>query len=135
MEALANSDDFFLFTETIRAATLAFSRDASVAANSAMPAHPRLIGLGKGGQRHGLYPPCGVLPPTWLSSLVAPLVYVFGDAEGVFYCTRALYCRSVAYLPGIPVGFLLCDLQLLFILFWQHCFRIMLQAMLFSYLQ
>lgn len=97
--ALANSDDFFLFTETIRAATLAFSRDASIATNSATPAHPRLIGLGKGGQRHGLYPPCGVLPPTWLGSLVAPLVYVFGDAEGVFFCTRALYCRCVPPAP------------------------------------
>ena len=106
--ALADSNDFFLFTETIRAATLAFSRDASVATNSAIPAHPRLIGLGKGGQRHGLYPPCGVVPPTWLSSLVAPLVYVFGDPEGIFFCTRALYCRHVT-----PAS--LCNLLI-------HCF-------------
>jgi hypothetical protein len=103
---LANSDDFFIFTETIRAAILAFSRDASVAANTAVPVHPRLIGLGKGGQRHGLYPPCGVLPTSWVSSIVAPLCYLFGDAEGVFYCTRALYCRSENNHALLPSTFL-----------------------------
>jgi hypothetical protein len=102
---LANSDDYFIFTESIRSALLAFSRDASVAANSAIPAHPRLIGLGKGGQRHGLYPPCGVLPASWMSLMVAPLSYVFGNAEGVFYCTRALHCRSAI---GTMLSCLLC---------------------------
>lgn len=91
--ALSDAEDFFLFAEPLRAAALAFSRDPSAAAHAAAPPHPRLVGLGRGGQRHGLYPPGGVLPHSGAAALLAPLPYLFPTAAGVMLCHRALYCR------------------------------------------
>eukprot|EP00892_Ulva_mutabilis_P004903 jgi/Ulvmu1/2785/UM140_0015.1 len=91
--ALTDADDFFLFAEPLRAAALAFSRDPSTAALAAAPPHPRLVGLGRGGHRHGLYPPGGVLPHTGAVALSAPLAYLFPTAAGIMLCHRALYCR------------------------------------------
>ena len=100
---LADCDDYFLFVEAYRACLLPLSRDATVAAHAAAPPHPRLVGVGKGGHRHGAYPPSGCLPSEALPPLVAPLAYLFPEPAGMFRCMRALYCRCAAAFPHLSL--------------------------------
>lgn len=110
--ALSDAEDFFLFAEPLRAAALAFSRDPSAAAHAAAAPHPRLVGLGRGGQRHGLYPPAGVLPHGGAAALLAPLPYLFPTAASVMLCHRALYCRyAVQWLLKGGGGMAVTDLD------------------------
>ena len=86
LRRLADSDDFFLFHDACRAVTLSLSRDASVVQHAAATPHPRLVGVGKGGHKHGAYPPSGVLPFEGMCALAAPLAYVYGDRAAMFHC-------------------------------------------------
>jgi hypothetical protein len=91
--ALANTDEFFLFTAPIRTAALALSRDTSAATAAAVHPHPRLVGLGRGGARHGAYPPGGALPGESAVALMAPLAYLHNSPQAIFATGRALHCR------------------------------------------
>jgi hypothetical protein len=93
---IADSDEYFLFAELYRMCVLALSRDASVATNSAVPVHPRLVGIGKGGHKHGAYPPSGVLPCESMPLLAAPLAYLYKQPAAMFRCLRALFCRCAS---------------------------------------
>mmetsp|Transcript_13828 Transcript_13828/g.35745 ORF Transcript_13828/g.35745 Transcript_13828/m.35745 type:complete len:404 (-) Transcript_13828:224-1435(-) len=100
---IAPQEDYFLFEERIRCVLLAFTRDPAVAAMCAVPPHPQLVGMGKGGRRHGTYPPSAVLPFAGLALLAGPLCYLYAEAAQLYHAFRALYCRHWCRLHSFAV--------------------------------
>mmetsp|Transcript_34788 Transcript_34788/g.82505 ORF Transcript_34788/g.82505 Transcript_34788/m.82505 type:complete len:354 (+) Transcript_34788:278-1339(+) len=98
---VATSPDYFLFQEELRAVLLAFTRDPTVSGSCRAEPQPQLVGMGKGGRRHGTYPPSGVLPFAGLSLLCAPLCYLYSDPSDVFHTFRAMYCRHWSCLQSL----------------------------------
>ncbi|KAK9823267.1 hypothetical protein WJX72_001466 [[Myrmecia] bisecta] len=93
LETVLDSEHFFLFQEELRAMSLAFTRDPTIAPCCAAPPQPRLEGCGRDGVRHGRYPPSGVLPCRGSVLYAAPLCYLYEDAAQCYGMLRAMYCR------------------------------------------
>lgn len=96
LAVLGDCDDYFLFLELCRAILCALLRDESVVGNAAATPHPRLLGVGKAGHKHGAYPPSSVLPYEGMGLLAAPLAYLHSSRAASFYMLRAMYCRCAA---------------------------------------
>ena len=62
LETVANSEDFFLFEESLRAVLLAVSRDTELGASCCHKPFPTLLGRTAAGDISGHYPPSGLLP-------------------------------------------------------------------------
>ena len=93
VEHCLDDDSYFPFDEFIETVTMVFSRDPSVYDRCVERVHPRIVGYTKNGKEVGNVPPCGVQPFRGLVNYVAPLSFVFSEAEDAFFVFREMFVK------------------------------------------
>jgi len=104
VQAVVDSEHFFLFEEMLRSVVLAFLRDMRVPRHCSVEPHPRPVDLAAavatsvasstGRQPAGTpYLPTSIVPGRGLALLAAPLCYMYSSPDAVYRMFRAMYCR------------------------------------------
>ena len=91
VEHCLDDDSYFPFDEFIETVTMVFSRDPSVFDRCVERVHPKIVGYTKSGKEVGNVPPCGVQPFRGLVNYVAPLSFVYSEAEDAFFVFREMF--------------------------------------------
>eukprot|EP00877_Chromochloris_zofingiensis_P003595 jgi/Chrzof1/13236/Cz07g25210.t1 len=100
---MVDSENYFVFEESLRAIMLAFSRDASIGKACAVQPAPRLAAETKDGKLIRPYPPSGLLPYNGLAAYAAPLCYLYDHPAAVYRIFSALYCRYWSVLHTLNI--------------------------------
>ena len=93
VEHCLDDDSYFPFDEFIETVVMVFSRDPSIFDKCVEQVHPSIVGHTKSGSKVGRVPPCGVQPFRGLVNYVAPLSFVYGEAEDAFFVFRAMFVQ------------------------------------------
>ncbi|CAL8116056.1 unnamed protein product [Orchesella dallaii] len=93
----ANDDQYFVFEDSLYQVLLCFTRDVTLLdlfdRSSKNPLTAQVKGKGKHVDTSVIYPPNGIVPFHGFTMYVAPLCYLYDDAETLFFTFRSLYMR------------------------------------------
>ncbi|ODN04165.1 TBC1 domain family member 19 [Orchesella cincta] len=93
----ANDDQYFVFEDSLYQVLLCFTRDVTLLdlfdRSSKNPLTAQVKGKGKHVDTSVIYPPNGIVPFHGFTMYVAPLCYLYDDAETLFFTFRSLYTR------------------------------------------
>ena len=134
-----NDDQYFVFSELLRATLLRFLRHtAPLEALAALPGQPARAAAAGTADTRLAYPPCGVVPFHGFSMYLAPLCFIFSDPVQLLFAFERLYSRYFALLHTLssrPDGIVSLSLLLERLLrghepaLWLHCRRCRVQPL------
>jgi hypothetical protein len=101
VEHCLDDDSYFPFDEFIETVIMVFSRDPSICEKCSERVHPPIIGYTKNGSKVGSVPPCGIQPFRGLVNYVAPLSFVYAEAEDAFFVFREMFVQYWCKLNAI----------------------------------